>query len=727
MKSRKKLICLAVAASLVMGAAFTGCTATDNEADAKQTIAVVNISKTDAFKDEFAGYESTVIDKVYLKRDMMTAYYNGYYDGNVSYGQSNAAIFDSIKDSLVSSAVTTQYATVYLLKSAVDDEEKSATVAAYNACATEAEKYEYLLGQYDETAVARAKYSLNVTLNSVLDSTERRFIKDEEEDDEYSGSDTRSTPSGIDATVEEYIPENYNVYTGYEGYLLPEGYDRDNVKQGDYKALYGTTRVTRQKAYAVFLSSLYSNYLLTEEDAKTTDIWKLSYVQESYVSQLQSEIVSEFQDKIKKDQEGKIQNVDGNGIYTYVKDQYESLLEKQSAEYDSKSTFESTMGSLSDTKFILYSPSTKQGEDDNENRTFGYVYNILLPFSSLQSQQLTTLQNYRDNDVITESEYFIERNKLLKNIVTTDQRAAWFNGTTDYSFDASEAEFDYYGKDAGRNYLFFENNVKDTYSDTENKQYEALEKYDGRYSYNGTVKKNTNGSYTLIPNKLDIDGMMEEFSEYINYVLGGGDNVTYSKNDDYYAYKVSDYTKVGTKEVNYSTLVYGSGKVKFTDYVRENMFADDSDRYRAMCAVNELQYAYTTDTGVLSQYIGYTVSAYDTNYIKEFEYAAQEAVKEGAGAFKICAGDYGWHIIYVTETFDVEGDLANGGSEVYKNVDFSTTRVEKEGTFENRFYNWIKDSHLAKEVTLKNNAVLKEYNTEKAVKLYKDAYKDLGE
>ena len=295
MKSRKKLICLAVAASLVMGAAFAGCTAINNEADVTRTVAVVNISKSDAFKDEFAGYEDTVTDKVFLKRDMLTSYYNGYYNYSQQ-GYSYAEIFDMIKDNLVSNAVTTQYATVYLLKSAVDDEEKDATLAAYNACETEADKYEYILNQYDDTAVASAKYSLQAMLNSVLDSAERNYIKDEKEDDEYHGSGTRSTPSGIDASEDEYIPEGYNVYTGFDGYQLSDM--QTAIDNEDYEPIYGTTKVTRQKAYSSFLNSLKSNYLLTEEDTKTTDIWKLSYVQESYVSQLQSEIITVYQDKI---------------------------------------------------------------------------------------------------------------------------------------------------------------------------------------------------------------------------------------------------------------------------------------------------------------------------------------------------------------------------------------------------------------------------------------------
>lgn len=708
MKSRKKLICLAVAAALVAGATFTGCTVVNNEADVKQTVAKVNIANSDEFAEEFGdSYKATVTEKVFLKRDMITAFYNGYSQ-LVQNGSSYATVFETIKDNLVSNAITTQYATAYLLKDKVEN--GGGSVDEYNALETEAAKCEYVL---DEAAVNNAKYQLNVTLNSVLDSSERSFL-DENSDDEYTGTDTRSTPTGIDATVEDYVPGNYNVYTGYEGYLLEDAGD-------EYEPLDGTTKVTRRKAYSAFLSSLRSNYLVTAEDMETTDIWEVSYIKESYVSQLQSEILSAFNDKIVEEKEKVIEAVDDNGKYTYIQGLYDSQYAVQAKDYDNRSTFESAMGNMSDTSFILYSPSTKQGETDTENRTYGYVYNILLPFSSAQEAQLGVQQSYRDNDIISESEYFINRNSIMKNIVTCDQRAAWFNGSTDYSFSVSEYEeesgktLDYFGKAQGRDYLFFKNNV----TDTEHEQYEALVKYDGRYSYNGTVKPNKNGSYTLIPNKLSIDGMLEEFKAYLDYVLGDG-SVTYSVDDKYYTYEVKDYTIGDTKEVDYSKLVYATGKVSLgANANKENMFDATTNRYKAMAAVNELQYAYTTDTGVLSQYIGYTISAYDTSYIKEFEYAAQSAVKEGAGTFKVCAGDYGWHLIYVTDTFSVEGGAAY-------NPDFTTDRVEKEGTFENRFYNWKKDSELANEATLKQNSVLKNYNNDKSVKVYKEAYKDLS-
>ena len=71
------------------------------------------------------------------------------------------------------------------------------------------------------------------------------------------------------------------------------------------------------------------------------------------------------------------------------------------------------------------------------------------------------------------------------------------------------------GKAEGRNYLFFENNLTDT------ERYAKLEKYDGRYSYNGSVSENEDGSYSLIPAKLTVDDVLSELESYVEYVMGG--------------------------------------------------------------------------------------------------------------------------------------------------------------------------------------------------------------
>lgn len=712
-KFKSKLIAIAaVAVSITMGATFGGCV-TLNERDVKQTVSTVNLSASSDFKAEFGDYADAIEDETITKMDLIVSYLNTG-SSYVQQGYTYAQVFDMLSDALVENATVIQYATAYVLKSKA--EVGDITLAEYNAKSTEKEKYEYLLGGESSDSVKSAKYSVNSSLNSVLDNYEKKHIKSDEEES-YTGTGSRTTPTGVDTLKEDYIPENYGVYTGYTGNLLADAGE-------DYEPLDGTNRTTRRKAYSEFINYLKNNFLIDLNETDNTKIENLKYVQDMYVSQLQQEIISEFSDLFEEDREKIITTVEG-GVYTYVQGRYQKIYDEQVSSYNETSSFETAMDNISDSTFILYSPSTKEDTDEIDGTfgTYGYVYNILLPFSGKQSDRLTELQYYRDNNSgVTDSDYFADRNKLLKNITTTDQRSAWFNGTTDYSFKASETTLDYYGKNNGRDYLFFENNL------TKTESYEALEKYDGRYSYNGTVKKNENGSYTLTPEKLTIDDMLNEFVAYVNFVLEGdkasysyGDTLSASVGDNAAYYATTDFTKAGEEdEIDYSKLVYATGKVTISDTSDQNMFVKESDRYKALSAVNELQYAYTTDTGILSRYIGYSVSAYTTNYIKEFEYAAQQALRMGVGAFKVCAGDYGWHLIYVTDTFNFEG-----GAEYVPT--FSAENVEKEGTFENRFYEWIKQSDLTKEATLKRSEIIRSYVNDDTVKTNKEVYKDLSE
>lgn len=717
-KFKSKLIALAaVAVSITMSASLGGCV-TINKKDVKQTVSTVNLSASSDFKAEFNDYADAIGEETVTKMDLIVSYLNSG-SSYIQQGYSYAQVFDMLSDALVENIAVTQYATAYVLRSKTQADEIS--LERYLSKATEKEKLEYLLGGENSKGVKSAKYSLYSTLNSVLDSYEQRYIKSQDKDS-YTGSGSRTAPTGVDTLKEDYLPENYNVYTGYDGYLLADAGD-------EYEPLDGTNRTTRRKAYSAFINYLKTNFLLDESEADVTKVEELKYVEDSYVAQLKQQVVSEFSDLFEEDREKIITTVDG-GIYTYVQGRYQTIYNEQAANYDETSSFESAMDNISDSSFILYSPDTTGDTDEigGTYGTYGYVYNILLPYSQKQSDKLKELQYYRDsNSAATDSNYFAERNKLLKNIVTTDQRSAWFNGTTDYSFKASETSLDYFGKDSGRDYLFFENNL------TKTDKYETLEKYDGRYSYNGTVKKNANGSYTLTPNKLNIDNMLDEFVAYVNYVLGDNTAADYSygntftngsRGDNTAYYATTDFTKGGTgddkDEIDYSTLVYATGRVKLSDTSDQNMFVEESDRYKALCAVNELQYAYTTDTGILSRYIGYSVSAYSTSYIKEFEYAAQQALRMGVGAFKVCAGDYGWHIIYVTDTFECSGGAT------YTPV-FSQENVEKEGTFENRFYEWIKQADLTKEATLKRSEIIRTLVNDDTVKTDKNVYKDLSE
>lgn len=668
-----------------------------------QEIATVDIRNSDVFGDSgLEAYKDAITVSSIEKRDLVSYFINVGSTYVTQYGYSYADTFNMLLDSLIDNAVLTQYATLYLIG------EKSKTepnaLETFKSKTTEVEKYKYLL---DDDDVEYATYKLYSSLNSAIDSYEKKVI---EEEDGYTGTDKRTTPTNLDAEQDDYYPVkdgklDYNVYTGFEGYLIGQSgkYQEDKLD--------GTTRVTRIKAYNAFLDNLRANDLIGDGESEVlTDVLKLGYIQSEFVSQLESRVVNKYYELYEEQRETLL--TDNN--YEYTADVYGKMLGDQKKSYKTSSAFDTAMGSMSSTSFILYNPETDESDwadyDGKNLAKFGYVYNILLPYNAKQSAQLAELTKIKEANK-DDNSYYVERNELLRNIKTEDQRSAWFNGEKNYSFNAKAEESkytaDYYGKNSGRDYLFFEGHLADS---AEGGRYKKLQAYDGRYSYNGSVYENDNGSYTLIGNELTIDGMLKEFSAYINYVLGG-DYVEFDKgytpeqgNTAYYN-QTDFYKDADKKEIDYSKFLYASGKVKFGEFKKSDLMNSKTKQYEAMSAVNELQFAYTTDMGVLSQYVGYSVSAYNTSYIKEFEYAAKLAVANGEGSFTVCAGDYGWHLIYVTYAFDF------GTDGVVYTPDW-VNNVEVEGTFENLFYEWLKSTDLADVTTNRRDKIISDFGKE---------------
>lgn len=700
---KKKTLAVAVLASCItLSATLGGCSlvSKNSMADMAQEIATVDIRNSDVFGDSgLEAYKDAITVSSIEKRDLVSYFINVGSTYVTQYGYSYADTFNMLLDSLIDNAVLTQYATLYLIA------EKSKTepnaLETFKSKTTEVEKYKYLL---DEKDVEYATYKLYSSLNSAIDSYEKKVI---EEEDGYTGTDKRTTPTNLDAEQDDYYPVkdgklDYNVYTGFEDYLIGDSgkYQEDKLD--------GTTRVTRIKAYNAFLDNLRDNDLIGDGESEVlTDVLKLGYIQSEFVSQLESRVVNKYYELYEEQRETLL--TDNN--YEYTADVYSKMLGDQKKSYKTSSAFETAMGSMSSTSFILYNPETDESDWAEQGLAkFGYVYNILLPYNAKQSAQLAELTKIKEANK-DDNFYYTERNKLLRNIKTEDQRSAWFNGEKNYSFNAKAEESkytaDYYGKNSGRDYLFFEGHLADS---AEGGRYKKLQAYDGRYSYNGSVYENDNGSYTLIGNELTIDGMLKEFSAYINYVLGG-DYVEFDKgytpeqgNTAYYN-QTDFYKDADKKEIDYSKFLYASGKVDFGGFKKSDLMNSKTKQYEAMSAVNELQFAYTTDTGVLSQYVGYSVSAYNTSYIKEFEYAAKLAVAKGEGSFTVCAGDYGWHLIYVTYAFDFGTDGVVYTPEWAKNV-------EVEGTFENLFYEWLKSTDLADVTTNRRDKIISDFGKE---------------
>ena len=721
MKS-KLLVCGALAAAITMSVALPACVTRDEE-DLNQVIATVDITKSENLEAEgLSEYASAISSENITKRDLIAAYYNTASSLSSSY--STSEIFELLVNTLTNTAVVVQYTTLSLIKDKVAED--ASFLSEYQALSSDVEKYELLLegetstnddgGESDR--VMLAQYALYSSINSSLDSQEESIINGDDQTSE--ATETRTTPGGAGEEVENFLPLNddgtlnYNIYTGYTG----DGYSYLLEDSGAYAddALEGSTRSTRRLAYAQFITSLRDNYLLSEEE-DVRDIMSVSYIQEEYLSQLQQQAINEYYERYQAEQEALIESVDENGVYTFLQNHYLSDLTDQTVSNSTASAFETSMSSLSDTSFILYAPAT-EGTDGG---TYGYVYHILLPFSASQSVNIDSSD--------TSAQYYFERKDILTGITATDQRSAWFNGATDYSFDASQSDIDYYGKNDGRDYLFFEDNL------TKPDRYASLDKYAGLYSYNGRVSENTDGTYNLVPNKVDIDGFLTELENYVEYIMGG-DTVSIQKEDsynvssytDYYTEETADLEDESQRKIDYSRFVYATGKVDVglddTDLSSflSTMFVEDSAAYKAMSAVNELQFAYTTDTSILSNYIGYSISAYETKYIPEFEYAAQTAISEGAGTIYVCAGDYGWHVIYVTATFDTAGGAVYG-----EDIAWTADEVLTEGTFQNLYYTWIKDSTLTNVTTNRRSVINERFGGDSTITKYEDAYRDLLE
>ena len=732
---KKSIVCGVIASSIAVAATFGGCSlvSTNTAADMNRTIATVDISKAAKFNDEFGDYASAVGETNIIKRELVAYFINYGYSVYQQYYATNPdnayeRTFNSLLDQLVDNAVLVQYSTLYLLKE--KGEAEADALETYKSLEGEKAKYEYLLGGEDSEDVYIAKYNLYNSINSAIDAQEKKILKEETSS---NGTETRTAPTGVDTQKENYYPQksetdkslDYKIYTGYAGYTLDESgaYEKDKLE--------GTNNATRIAAYTKFISNLEdSSYdLVDSKKEDLRDVENLDYIQYEYINQLQQRIINKYYDVYEKKQEDALKDLGTDKPYATLDAYYQNLLDSQTENYQKESNFTSAMDSMSDTSFVLYAPKT----DDTDNGKFGYVYNILLPFSEKQSDDLKALQaKYADSDLDGgyKPEYYTERKKLLEEIKTTDQREAWFNGETEYAFNAKDAKVaDYFDKDDEKDaWLFFENNV------SQPDKYEALDKYAGLYPYNGTVVEREDGGYKLIPEKLNIKTMLDEFVAYIDYVMGDKSTAKteWHEVDKYSALSADNLykpDKVNGKDViDYSNFVYATGKVDFGSATATDNRADllvkatkdneASAQYLALSAVNELQYAYTTDTGVLSQYIGYSVQAGDTNYIKEFEHAAHDAVSRGAGSFAVCAGDYGWHLIYVTYTFGVDENQYN--PQWAENVD-------KEGTFENLFYEYYKSQELPNISTKTRNRIITDFKGENTVTKYESAYKNLFE
>ena len=690
----KKAGALLLALTLTVGA--TGCDflVTDSEADLKQTVAKVDITatlKNDKDLSSSANGVSALIKNGALstsisKRELVIYFMSVGQQYVDNYQYTYADTINMLLDTLTQRKIMTQYAIAYYLKNGdglssnacldyIEDEIHSATGKEKTLLQNNKEvlTMKYFLtngGKTDEDSMKdflSAVYSLQKSLNDSLDTAETELISGSEE--EHDHADARTLPNGIKTEKEDYVPLkegrlDYGIYTGRQA----------ASSCGDYERVEGSTATTRKNAYNTFLSNLQGYGLIGEkEDASV--FTELNYYYTELSASLSQALVTKLYDTLKQ---SAVDNIKANN-YKYVTDEYAKLVAKDKTDYKEANNFNTAINDWEDGTFITYG---------HEN--FGFVYNILLPFSTVQSNQYEGYKNKGG----TKDDIFNQRKALLNEITGKDLRDSWFS-EHDHANYATKNETD--GK-----YYFFKETLENT------NKYEPLTHYLGNYPFNGSVTNDV-----VKANPVNIDSLITIMESYINDQVGSD----VASGSIQPVYEVSNLQTVYTENgvTDYSKFIYYKGKVELADTSPAQYFNPNSNAYKALAAVNELMFAYSTDTGCLNTYMGYAVSPYETTFVDEFAYAARMVVREGVGNYCVAPSDYGWHIIYCSYAFE--------GGEVYGALNLTDIQNEVEGSFSYMYYQSIEASVIENYTYEKENNVLKVYDASQT--RFEKAYKNL--
>ena len=657
----KKAAALFLGLAMTVGA--TGCNliTIDNQKDLNQDVANVDISgklENNTELKDVLKYLSTTIKK----RELVSYYLSTGYQYVEQYGYSYEDTFNMLLEGLVGREIMIQYAVKYYLDNNADKTAAGCKTFIEETINNEKDaKVKELLDDHKEVLVFKyflttenydkAVYGLKKSLNDSLDSMEASYVT--ASDEEHDHEEARTLPTGVDTEKEDYYTNDYAVYTGRN----------QTTDCPNYDPIDGSTRTSRQKAYNAFLTNIQA-YNLIDGKEDTHDVTKLNYYYVELESILGQALINQYFDSIEEEVSSKLDEA-------HMTRKYQETYEKQEKDYDADS-FASALDSAAAGSYNLY------GLDG-----YGYVYNILIPFSTSQNVQYSEAKSRG----LTENELFAARREIAYGIEAKDLRGSWIS-------EHDHANYSYKRAD-GKTY-FFEDNL------SENAKYDLLDHYVGDYAY---TEETT-----------DIDGFITIFENYIRQLTHA--SVIASKNPDYAS--VTDF-KGGDKKLDhedYKNFIYYSGKVVLgTDVAASNYFNRASAQYKALSAVNELLFAYGTDPGAFNSYMGYKVSPQEgsTGFVKEFEYAAQQVVNEGVGSYAVCLTDYGWHILYCSFAYS-DGDVYGG---------YNHNEKDKEGTFSNLCYETMKEAEFSNYATEEQNRVVREYNVDGCVDLFTKAYQDL--
>ena len=241
--------------------------------------------------------------------------------------------------------------------------------------------------------------------------------------------------------------------------------------------------------------------------------------------------------------------------------------------------------------------------------SYGYVHNLLLGVNDEQEAEIKKIKE--DNDNLSDADYALQRKLVLDATMAKDLRASWLFSNYDVKEENGKLYFtgDYTFAEDSANSLEFKGNFVKLKDADEEKQTPALYTATSVNSYN-----------------------LKEFVTMMNAYIGG----TITDNTAPYAIDSLTNSIYGAKNI--------AGAVEYE------------------AKINELLFAFSTDSGSLNSYKGYVIKpevegTATEEYVKTFGDAGRILLSQGTG-YVIVASDYGYHIMFYSELVSANSSYA---------------------------------------------------------------------
>lgn len=664
----KKVVAKILSLALSLAFVLSICTACEwisvnTDRDMDQVIATVKVSDK--------------VDSEDIKKKELNAGYLSYgYQYVASYGYSVSKAYQEVLNTLVANRIVIQQSRVELADiyngiltkntglTEFEEYFKANALAKGSNIDAKSGAVENLKNYLTEYEYAQVLYNTRKNVNSLIKSYEKEDEKDEVVKENVSVADRTSptveddsdrdeTQLKADAPTEDEV-KIAEIVIGENASKKTSVYELDMAVFNEYKIDISTN--AKKKAFSELLSFLKDNGLINSDESQditdSENVLKYSYFQDMTKQLVENVIVTKYEESLKAGTEAKLTN---EGVW----EEYVKEYNNQQALYKNDMTaYEKALDGASDTSFVLCNPF------DN----YGYVLNLLIPFSD---EQAASLGEKQKESGVTQGDVTAFRQTLASKIVAKDLRDSWvYSSHGKYNKENETFTFD---------------------DDYRMSDIESLNNFIGE----------------VIVKKGGEDGVTEKDENGVDQTTWSFANATATKMSmtQFFTEYVTPNVAIEEKyfvEGDDTTI----GSITFTEEINDKF--------------NDLMFAFSSDTGCLNKEYGYLYSPNTHTYVKEFEKASKSVVEKGVGAYTTVLTDYGYHIIVCTKLVETTYDV----SEPSKTQFMSDLAIKDTLAYK---YRQVKlDSIVSGEISKVASKLINEYkDDETKVTYFKNTYKDL--